>query len=558
MTTEDTEDQQAYERRVRHRLKLLKRRFEEGRIKIPDDEKIKESLLAIRVGADGEIDLNTVNGVVRSMALAIEAVERREEMKRAIPLRDVQEMYFSYIKNNFGSYYKAMLTRGLDPDSAAYAISQNQAAIQEIEPAIPGFLDSLLEFWRISGDATSAHVADMHNVLKGIYGGDLFPTYEENIASKCGIYTDTIVLPDPFLRSKSLFPVWNVESRVYYLIKHALNLLQYRDLALADLDVPIVVVVPDQGVLDDDERDFLVRLGKEDSLIHAEKLFGRRFESFDEVREFVDALNSVDKLAMKIVDPTRLLFDTHWGGSVEAQLSKALTDRHLEILGTQHPGEMVLAQFMGRMAVSNEILIKSQRFHGVPILDAPTSWQYFSWKLEYDAARMESQSGLADLHVTRGLQHLAKSEMRWLGRVPLDALIEIRKEGALSEIRAMLSSGVEELATVKPENFHRTTDRVLDNIQNAFEEHERKIDELSNKKWKFAGKDIGSWLAVGTLEVGAAATGMPVYGLSALLAHQFFDVPKFKDIPASIRALADEDKSLRRSPVGLLFKYRGA
>ena len=145
--------------------------------------------------------------------------------------------------------------------------------------------------------------------------------------------------------------------------------------------------------------------------------------------------------------------------------------------------------------------------------------------------------------------------MVWLGHIPIDALIEIRKSGALDEIRHILGNGVEKLAEANPHNFFRTTDQIFDNIYEAFEKHKDNIKQLQSKKWKFAGKDIGTWLAVGTLEVTAAATGIPVWGLSTIVAHQLLDVPKLKDIPNSIKQLAQESQKIKKSPVGMLFKY---
>lgn len=211
---------------------------------------------------------------------------------------------------------------------------------------------------------------------------------------------------------------------------------------------------------------------------------------------------------------------------------------------------------MGRMSVSNELLIKARMLRGTPIIDAPTSWQYFVWKLEYDAENLGKENDITDLHVIRGLQSLAKDEMQWLGRVPSDALIELRKLEALDEIRSILGKGVNDLTKINPANFHRTRDQVFDNLNEAFTTHKRNIEQLKSKKWKFAGKDIGTWIVVGTLEIAAAATGLPVFGLSAIAADQLLDVPKLKDIPNSIKALAKESKELNQSPVGILFKYQ--
>ena len=66
---------------------------------------------------------------------------------------------------------------------------------------------------------------------------------------------------------------------------------------------------------------------------------------------------------------------------------------------------------------------------------------------------------------------------------------------------------------------------------------------------------IGSWIVVGSLAATAAATGTPVWGLAALAADQLLKAPKLRDIPSSIKELAEKTSKLKRSPVDMLFKY---
>jgi len=553
MTQQD--EQKAYEERLRHRLEILRKTFEEGNISIPNDPHIVESIMAVKYGPDGEIDLETANSTVRSLALAVTVMHDREELKKAFPLNEIQDTYFKFIERNFGHYHKIMVDRGLTPHDAGLALSRKEETINSITSTIPEFVDVIVRFWEEVGEAASIHIEDMHDSLKGIFGGDLFPSHSENIASKCGIYTDTIVLPDPFLRSKDLFKLWPKENQAYYFIKHAMNLLQYKKLACEDIEKPIVVILPDRGALEEQEREFLTNLGQKDSLEHAAKIFHRNFTSFDELMEFAYTLDSIEKVVAELKDKTRVLFDTEWDGDISEQIKEAMEGQSGQLLGTNHPGVIVATTALGRMTASNEILIKARRLHATPIIDAPTSWIYFNWKLEYDAGKAEEESGEKNLHILRGLQSLSQTEMQWLGKVPIAALIEIRKSGALDEIRSILGTGVEEIARANPTNFHRTTDQVFENIDHAFELHKEKIKELSQKKWKFAGSDVASWLVVGSLEIAAAATGLPVWGLASIAANQVLDMPKLKDIPASIKELAEENQKLKLSPVGMLFKY---
>ena len=50
MNSDQQTEQKAYEKRLRRRLKVLRKTFEEGNISIPDDPHFKESLLAVKYG----------------------------------------------------------------------------------------------------------------------------------------------------------------------------------------------------------------------------------------------------------------------------------------------------------------------------------------------------------------------------------------------------------------------------------------------------------------------------------------------------------------------------
>lgn len=553
MSKKITKEQVEYENRLRRRLKILLEQFKNGKIKIAEGLEVKNSLLAVRTGPDGEVNLDTVDGLVRSMALVVTAMHDREEIKNSVSLSDIQNSYFNFIEQSFGQSYKTMIEHGLTPHDFAETLIHSPESVQEIIENLDEFLKIIDEFWNNFGNVAHIHIEDMHGNIKGIFGGDLFPAHDENIASKCGIYTDTLILPDPFLRSKHIFDLYSIEDKVFYLVKHALNILQYKDLACADIAIPIVAILPNSSGSQIDEQNYYLKLGKEDSLVHNEKLFGRKFESIEELLEFSTALDTVERVIAEIDDAERVLLGTDCDGDLESQLNQALESDHYKNVGLDSPGKLLALHSVGRMSISNELLIKSRRLNGTPIIDAPTSWQYLVWKMEYDSERTESKFNTQGLHINKGLQGLANSDMEWLGNIPPSSLIEIRKQGAMDEIRSILGSGIDELINANPDNFHRSQDKIFDNINKSFAQHQQNIKKLTAKKWKFAGQDIGSWLVMGTLGVTAAATGMPVWGLAAIGADQLLDAPKLKEIPKSIRELSDENNKLKKSPVGLLF-----
>ena len=553
--TSQAEDRNA---RLRQRLEVLKQELQAGHVVFASHlaANMTESLEAVRYRPDGEIDLDTVDGRVRALALAVSTTKARSEIKKQVSLAEIQREYFDWLNDNFGQIAEWSSRVGLNPDEAARAAMADSTFGAEISGVIPKFMEVLLEFWTNLGEAVHVHLEDAQQ-LKAIFGGDLFPSAHQNIASVCGLYVDTIVLPDPFLRSASLFGRWSPERRVYYFVKHALNILGYRELAIADVDPPVVVVAPDRSSIDADEESLMLAVSRADAVTHAGILFGRSFGDLDEAAAFMRSLRDVDAVAGALVRPDRLLFNVEWQGSAQAQIMRVLNEQPElgELVGDQ-PGAVVLTQAIGRMRQANDLLLRAQRLGGVPLIDASTSWRYLQWKLEYDATHFGGEGSRgSDLHVVRALQAAVSSgRASWLGRVPPAALIELRRQQAVEEIRRVLGDGVAGLSASRPKDFGQTAELVLANIEKMMADHEEQVRQVNAALRRFGFRDVGSWLVVGGVEVVAAATGMPLYGLAVLAGNQLLDVPKLKDFPGKIRELIEQDRKVRRSPVGLFFK----
>lgn len=547
-------EQKEYEQRLQTRLKILKEMIDNDKVKFVKDMQIIESLKKMRYAPDGSFDLLTVDSAVRSMALGVEYFHDREETKKIATLEEIQNNYFNFLSTNFSMFYDQMIDKGSTPEHIARFVSNSAVIVDDLIKVLPDFLETLFSFWESAEPVVRIHIEDLSEIMKGVFGGDLFPSYTENIASKCGLYVDTLVLPDPFVRSRIIFREADDKTKIYYLIKHAMNILQYKELACVNISPPIIIIYPDQTEFNDDEKKYIYNLGQEDSIYHASKIFGRIFATHEEMIDYCKNLDTVEKAVAAVKDPSRVLFDTEWDGSLSDQLIKRINDPLLSsMLPIKHPGLILASQAVSRMGTSNELLVKTSQLRGIPLIDAPTSWQYFVWKLEYDSYRNSEILKQPNIHIVHALQNLSNKKFQWIGNIPPKDLIDIRKTGALSEIRDILGSGIDSIAKADPYNFLESSNKVLSNIDKSFSEHQQKIKEITSKKLKFAGFDIGSWLVVGSLAVTAAATGSPLWGVAALAADQVLPSPKLNEIPQKIKDLVEDNKKLKRSAVGVLF-----
>jgi len=527
-------------------------------------EGMSASLSNVRLAKNGLVDPTTVDPRVRALATAVTGMKDRQEWKELVSLPKIQELYFERVEATFGDLYASMYRPAkekqpeLSPGQFSGWFVSFDENVRQNRSYIGEFIEEIKEFWRNVLEPVWIHCEDLDS-SKAIFGGALFPNARRNLASTAGLYVDTIILPCPFIKISRIFEHWDVKQQISEVIRYGLQVLEYKELALAEIEPPLVIILPDKHGLVADYEEFIAHCGRKDALSHAGAVFGRPFETMEEVMEYSKQFETPEELSQALAAPERLLFDAECTDEPLEEQIRNFLNEDAAVLGLDL-SRLVYGQSFMRMNQANDVLSRSRDLRGTPIIDAETSWRYFSWKLEYDALPAIAEDP-TPLHIMRGLQAATEGEMMWLGKVPPAALIEMRRQGAAGEIRSLLSQGITELVNASPDDFIKTSDKVVGNLRKAFRDHQENVKKLTKKKWSFAGRDISKWLVFGTLEVASAvstyeAFGLPVLGLASWAGNQVTDVPKLKDIKEKAKALHEEGKALRRSPVGLLFKYK--
>ena len=279
---------------LHERVMLVKEEMKAGRLHIRDGLNVIDSLRKVRMAPDGKIDPDTVDGLVRAIALAVAFGSSRREAKK-IPLKESQIRYFEILDRFFGGPFAEMKKYDLTPPAVAEHLASQPKIVDAFAGEVDEFVAGIKEFWEYYGPIVEVHLQDMR-ALKSVFGGDIFPSYLENIASSVGLYVDTLILPDPLLRIVDFVSIMKSDQLLFTLTKHALNALRYKDLALADVEPPIVVIAPDISLLEDSYRPLLQVAGEADLLSHSAKLFGRNFANLDELTLFLEEIPNTSEL----------------------------------------------------------------------------------------------------------------------------------------------------------------------------------------------------------------------------------------------------------------------
>jgi hypothetical protein len=535
------------------RILLIKELLDKDMLKIASKDTI-ESLKKVRVAADGKVDPATVDSSVRALAGVVDFVNYRDQLKQ-ISIRDIQGQYFSLLEEIFGNPFREMQRHNLSPSQIARSMAANPKLVKALRDEADEFNESIMEFWRLAGPAVEVFVQD-YSGLKAVYGGDIFPPYNDGILSRTGLYVDLVVLPDPLLRVAPLLKTMTPESATYYLAKHALSALALKDLILADIDPPLAVIAPDYFILDESAQSYVRKVGESDSLMHLEHLFGIDCESVS-LDAFLGSITNIDQLKIALKDPSRLLFDTDWRGlplRKQLELLEKINDEFEPLNDTGMTlGERIRFAAMGRMMQANDLVFKSDRLVGVPIIDAPTSWQYLIWKYEYDTER--SREFNDDLNSTFLVNSLQDDEFQWLGNVPINSIISLRKNGALSDLRSILNKAVGNISTASEKVYIETVNNIVSELNIEFYKHSKELVALASQNKKFYGFEVSSSLLVGGIGIASAVSGnIPLSAAAAMLG--WVGLPSPRELWRKGKELIKEKHDLKRSPVGLLFEAK--
>lgn len=540
------------------RVFLLKEQLEAGKVHFANQELadgFRRSYEAIRLRPDGKVDPTSLDGRIRAMTLAMMAMRQREDAKKSLSLAKIQEEYFAFLFREFGWLYEQMKKAEVTPSAAAEITSRHGDMMQGLMEALPDMVDAVREFWSAVGETAGYHLQDSRQ-LKAVFAGDIFPAHWENAVSTAGLYVDTIILPCPITRLGTLLKAAPSKELVKLVIKHVLTAMTYRDIALADVDPPIAMIVPNSDDADEEDRKSLILRATPAICAHAEYLFDRTFESVEELQEFCIYLKTVDSVMKELKRPDRLIFDTEWGKDPVEQLSRSLRENsHFPGMNEANAGLHVFASNIGRMPQAFGAQQAANHFGGSPYINAETSWLHFTWLLEYQGAPSHDDLNIRhSMHVVRALVSEADNNLQWLGNVPPETVLEIRKRGLANELRELLGQGVSNLININRDNYFRTADQVVENLDAAFRKHQQELTEARQKKLKLYGIDVGACAATGAVAVAAALTGNVTLGaISGVLGVA--GLPNLRDIKTKFQQISAEDKARRESPTGLLFRH---
>ena len=485
-------------RRVEHFLKLLS----EGKLHFastfPQEiaRGLKQELRAIRRTDDGQIDLRTVGPMVRSHSrmiysikdLQIEAEEAKETAQPSTPepsnLASSQRHLFSMLDEFFSSAVGRKPTDfGSTMEFGDYIRTNADQVAHTAMTAFPVFEEQYNKYYK--EHYVTAYGGKCLPGVKLVLGGGRFSDAWVESTRSTLLYADTIFVADPIL---PWLEAPRLEERFSLVIplQAAFQLLQLRPLVDARLPYPAIIVFPSWEISfaqrDDVTKDGIARLFLDFMLHFVETRFDDESEAFEYAA-------STESEFLSVVEKKRLFWPV--GGTGNESLREAIQIQrdHVETWQSDEvrarvagisDGELVARTIFDRLAAQYHLRENAEALSSHPLLPLEVNWHYYEL-----CAKMCEDSLTSDSHVTANtlstVRTLNSEEFRWLGNIPIDALVELRERGENETFRRQLNEYTITLHDARVDQLERTVPEVVRAIESLLRDHRKDVDRIQDE-----------------------------------------------------------------------------
>lgn len=473
------------------------------------------------------------------------------------PVRKIQAAYFELLRHFFGQVYEEMRKHNVSPAAIASDFFSNEWRVKAFHDESPALLQAFVEFWETRQNTVEEYLRKVE-VMKSFFGGDISPQVELNHLSSTLLYTDTVVLQCPVLRMIPIVEMGPPEEACRLLLKHALNVMRFEELAIADVEPPILLVTGSSFSVDEEYRENLTQATEVYVLAQAKALLDRDFSNSEDLRKFISGLKTNEDAIRAIANPRRALFDTDWSGSLSEQFQRN-TQELVGLIklpaGMNSAGFAIHNLLSGRMLQANELVLLNSSIGATPLLSAPTSWQYLLWRYEFDAAAISQNMDPRDLVVTNAIMTRGdRNEIPLIAGLSPKNIVALRKEGAIAPIREIMRKSIKRIDLASQSELKQISDEVSRELGEAFDNHDRELTELQAGKKRFYGVDVASFVATGALIVAGAATGNVPLQITGALSGLLFGSKSAFTIKDTLAEMKAKERQIKRSPTAILLR----
>lgn len=475
-------------------------------------KELELDLRSIVILENGEINLSTCSPLVRTIARSVDAIKDLGVQQVSTDLDAVvqsvkdaphdslktvarnQREYFETIGNSLDALLGTSHAQFDDFNALMAQLQKNERRTRsKFDSALSSIVAAVQKYSADNHTKAYTCCKQLGGAKMVVGGSSNFSSSHLQGVRKLLLYADSIFIPDPLLAwVESSRP--NEKSIAIHILRNAFTLLRLKPVVDAELSIPPVLIFPSWEksleTVDEQTKDGIGRL----SLDFFSHYLGATFEDESEV---VDWVSKHGESFLEKVESGRLFVapECQPYQPIEAQIiaykqycRKSRSKEFADTLDQTPHSLLVLNAIAERLVPQFHLLENSDCFDAQPLVCLPQQSHYFQL-----CAAMSS-GGLVAKNILRKdtentMQALSSTKFQWLGDIPIEALVKLRKENANAEFRTKLSGFTSILHSANENNIDKIGAEVFRGILSLMDEHKREVRKLEEE---FATKHFKS------------------------------------------------------------------
>ena len=532
------------------------------RFREEDREWVSELLGAPR-GPTGLVDTRNLSpktlSMARSTALAVAYLDGQTDPasnKLEASIQDTQYTLFEL----FAQLFSGLVGRGYqyieDSDIKGRMLERTTQEWDAFERETNTAVERLADFYNKNAAALFSAAKQLGGV-KAVHGGQrAFVGASTKAVRISGMYLDTQLIPDPiypFLSSDL-----HLNARYLQLALTLYQLLQLRPLVDAELPEPPIFVFPsfDQAL---EQRDAQTQAGIADLCLSVVgPVLDTRVTTIGELYDYAshqgDAfLRAVLREHLFVplgADPAQT-FDADAAHQLHlAEIKGIVSDEVWKAKAALPPSILALITIQERLSPQYHLRENAEELNAQAILSQKVHWHFFE-KCAFASAKSLENKKVLTPEALVALKALQDDSLGWLSAIPVEGLVDMRKNLEHVEFRKELKDCIAQLSSAGSVELSDAVREVNHKLQVLVQKQQKAIQDVQNKyspkRWA-AGLGVGTSAAmlflpslgfpIGTASALGLAAAASVFGYAKEMISQKVETEQTKKTMLGLLAFA--------------------
>lgn len=471
-----------------------------GTLKVPEqDEAWACGLLALPRDIMGLVNITSLGpeaiSRARAMALGLTFLRQEQAMvdPTALGLQDTQCELFRLFEDLFvGLIGTASGTVTSEDEIKARMLDRVRSRNHDIFDDFNATAGELERFY-LQNSMPMFRIAKSLGGVKVVTGGQRRYGPSALAATRvAGLYCDTQLIPDP------VYPFFSgnlhLNAMHLQLAIVLFYILPLRPLVDARLPEPPILVFPsfEENL---EEKDAITQSGI--ALLTVKVVAPACDANLKTIEELFEFARKHEDLFLDAISRERLFVppggDPKSTGTAQEAASIYLRElkgiRSDEVLSAMERlpcGVLVLNGILERLRPLYHLMENAEEFVAQPMLNQGVHWYYFERCAQAEALELVNEQVLSrqSLDILRALQD---DSLTWLANIPIDGLVDLRRNLEHAELREQLKRCTTQLTSAGPAELEAVTREVRHGLEVMIQRQQRTIKEIeakySPKKW---------------------------------------------------------------------------